>query len=311
MKSSLFLGVASAAMAFAGPIRVDKRALETEWVVEMVTVTVTAGQDNAGVFVEKPTTYVPAPESIKVEPTSVPAPPPAPKPKPKPSTTTLPPVVVEPSPEPEPEPEPAPEPEPQPEPEPEPEGPENSGLGEYEDVMLHHHNIHRSNHSAPALNWDSTLAKYALNTAKSCVFKHDMNQGKGGYGQNLASAGDSRDISARQLQDAASAVTSQWYNGEVVNWNFYGQDNPPENSNLLDWGHFTQVVWKSTTKVGCATVQCAAGTVLGLHSWYTVCNYDPPGKSSAKTKESEHDDTNDLPRQLRWRVRRQRDKAPG
>lgn len=280
MKASLFLGVASAAMALAGPI--NRRALETEWVVEIVTVTVTAGQESAaGVFIEKPTHHRPGPTRVRpisVRPTSVFVP--------KPTTTVIIPPPVETSQEPVPEPEPEPTtseaaPEPAPttsEPAPEPTPDEPSGLGEYEDLMLHHHNIHRANHSAPALSWDATLATYASNTAKGCVFEHDMDQGSGGYGQNLASWGSSGDISSQQLETGAGAITNQWYNGEVNAWTFYGSANPPKGANLLEWGHFTQVVWKSSTKVGCATVQCPAGTVLGLPAWYTVCNYNPPGK---------------------------------
>lgn len=107
------------------------------------------------------------------------------------------------------------------------------------------------------------------------------NQGTGGYGQNLASSGSSGDIDSLKLQTAADGVTKQWYYGEVGNYaNFYGMENPPSNVPLGDYGHFTQLVWKDSTKVGCATVKCAAGTVLSLQSWYTVCNYKGPGKSS-------------------------------
>ena len=37
-------------------------------------------------------------------------------------------------------------------------------------------------------------------------------------------------------------------------------------------GHFTQVVWKSTEKVGCAQAYSEGSKRL-----YTVCNYSPPG----------------------------------
>ena len=35
-------------------------------------------------------------------------------------------------------------------------------------------------------------------------------------------------------------------------------------------GHFTQVVWRGTTHVGCGWKQCPAGKML-------VCNYNKPG----------------------------------
>lgn len=64
----------------------------------------------------------------------------------------------------------------------------------------------------------------------------------------------------------------------MENWTFYGLANPPSGTNLDSWGHYTQLIWKSSTKVGCYTAKCPAGTVLSMQSWYTVCNYSPPGK---------------------------------
>lgn len=46
--------------------------------------------------------------------------------------------------------------------------------GDYESTMLYHHNVHRSNHSAPSLVWSSTLASYAAQSASKCVFEHDL-----------------------------------------------------------------------------------------------------------------------------------------
>jgi uncharacterized protein YkwD len=149
--------------------------------------------------------------------------------------------------------------------------------GAYDKVMLAYHNIHRANHSAPALEWDDELAGYAENTANGCVFEHDMKQGKGGYGQNLASWGATSDIDGLKNKAAAGGITNQWYDSEMSNWAFYGQENPPSDMNIDLYGHFTQVVWKDSTKVGCATVKCPAGSVLSFPSWYTVCNYNPQG----------------------------------
>lgn len=89
----------------------------------------------------------------------------------------------------------------------------------------------------------------------------------GGYGQNLASSAPTASL--------AQHVSELWYNDELRNYDpYYGQATP--GGDFSTYGHFTQVVWRDTTKVGCATVDCR-GSALGM--WYTVCNYFPPGKS--------------------------------
>ncbi|MQL84965.1 hypothetical protein Taro_017486 [Colocasia esculenta] len=40
-------------------------------------------------------------------------------------------------------------------------------------------------------------------------------------------------------------------------------------------GHYTQVVWSSSTRIGCARVKCSNGGI------FITCNYSPPGTSSA------------------------------
>lgn len=42
-------------------------------------------------------------------------------------------------------------------------------------------------------------------------------------------------------------------------------------------GHFTQLVWQSTTSVGCGAVLCDNDATGGVHGWYLVCEYYPPG----------------------------------
>ena len=66
---------------------------------------------------------------------------------------------------------------------------------------------------------------------------------------------------------------------EIVNYEpYFGQPDVPS-SIFKSVGHFTQIVWKGTTKVGCATKVCqplgnaASGQALS----FTVCNYGPPG----------------------------------
>ena len=77
-----------------------------------------------------------------------------------------------------------------------------------------------------------------------------------GQGENLA-------WHSNHSQSADTTwATDAWYN-EVVDYNFAtGSANSP--GKVV--GHFTQVVWKNSTKLGCAV---AGGNVC--------CRYTPPG----------------------------------
>lgn len=80
-----------------------------------------------------------------------------------------------------------------------------------------------------------------------------------------------------EAKAAQRAITEQWYNGELNLYPGYGQASP-DMTNFLQWGHFSQLVWVDTTKVGCGVYYCAAGTLSSIGSWYTVCNYKSQGK---------------------------------
>lgn len=59
------------------------------------------------------------------------------------------------------------------------------------------------------------------------------------------------------------------YNSEAPLFaNEYGKSNP--DTSYMTWGHFTQIVWKGTTEVGCFTAECGGSAI-------TACNYSPPG----------------------------------
>ena len=55
----------------------------------------------------------------------------------------------------------------------------------------------------------------------------------------------------------------------------YGSADAPNTSEMT--GHFTQVVWKGTSKIGCATITCNSGMPLGGSGTFTVCNYKEAG----------------------------------
>jgi hypothetical protein len=44
----------------------------------------------------------------------------------------------------------------------------------YQGMVLHHHNIHRQNHSAPDLAWSDALAATAQKIGETCVYAHSM-----------------------------------------------------------------------------------------------------------------------------------------
>ena len=50
----------------------------------------------------------------------------------------------------------------------------DAGGSQYQQLALEHHNIHRANHSASALTWNSTLADYAKTTAETCYYDHSL-----------------------------------------------------------------------------------------------------------------------------------------
>ncbi|KAK2600785.1 hypothetical protein N8I77_010293 [Diaporthe amygdali] len=146
-------------------------------------------------------------------------------------------------------------------------------------TAVYHHNIHRTNNSAPAMTWGSSYAGYAATVAKSCKFAHDLTPGGGGYGQNIAMYASTDASSLTEETVMAQAITDMWYNGELNLYpsSAYGQANP-DFTNFEAWGHYSQIVWVGSQQVGCAAQYCAPGTMNPtMGAWYSVCNYYPAG----------------------------------
>ncbi|KZF20631.1 PR-1-like protein [Xylona heveae TC161] len=146
-----------------------------------------------------------------------------------------------------------------------------SSPSDYASTVLYHHNVHRANHTVSDLQYNDTLADIASQIASSCVYAHNTQTGGGGYGQNIAAGVDASGID--------KIISDMFYNGEINYFDgLYGQANP-DMTNFEKWGHFSQIVWKDTTSVGCATHQCSslANTGSNVPPYFTVCNYYPPG----------------------------------
>ncbi|KAL4754915.1 hypothetical protein BDW72DRAFT_164645 [Aspergillus terricola var. indicus] len=141
----------------------------------------------------------------------------------------------------------------------------------YQSNVLYSHNIHRANHSSPDVTWSSDLESSAQVLASRCVYEHDTSINGGGYGQNIG-YGTSAD-------EVAVMISNLMYNDEMGYYeNLYGQASP-DMTLFEKWGHFSQIVWKGTSEVGCATVSCPSlGNVDSASAVpFTVCNYSPAG----------------------------------
>ncbi|WLF79351.1 hypothetical protein PVL30_003103 [Lodderomyces elongisporus] len=118
--------------------------------------------------------------------------------------------------------------------------------------ILEKHNELRALHGVGDLTWDAEIADYAASYAASSFSCDNVEliHSNGPYGENLAAGylGGDEPVQA-------------WYD-EIKDYDF----NNPGYSTAT--GHFTQVVWKGTTKLGCARVMCN-------NAWrqYTICEY--------------------------------------
>jgi len=133
----------------------------------------------------------------------------------------------------------------------------------YEAMIVYHHNAIRANHGAQSLEWDEDCASAALTVAKGCTFQHAVPFGQG---QNLW------ETISSQYYNVSGGIHEVWYKDELSlfnQYNLWGEGEVPDEV-FPDIGHFTQVVWKGTQKVGCGSHDCG-GTKM------TVCNYAPAG----------------------------------
>lgn len=89
--------------------------------------------------------------------------------------------------------------------------------------------------------------------ASGCAFEHSGNRR---YGENLS-------YFMPEGMMSPEDVATGWYD-EVSAYDFragrFG----------FNTGHFTQLVWAASTRLGCGVSMCNGGEL-----W--VCNYDPPG----------------------------------
>ncbi len=141
--------------------------------------------------------------------------------------------------------------------------------------ILAQHNKHRQVVGIPSLRWSEPLAQYAQDWAtqlqsKGCGLIHRPNTGKYKqlHGENLFYAGPVKwSNGAVELQNMTPKLVVDSWALEKADYSY--ASNRCKAGKVC--GHYTQVVWKKSTQVGCASAVCAD------KSQVMVCNYNPPG----------------------------------
>lgn len=131
---------------------------------------------------------------------------------------------------------------------------------------LNRHNRARQEVGVPPLQWSPKLAAFAQQWAsrlasQGCRMEHRPDRGRWGtsYGENIFWGSDKR--------FTALDGTESWYS-EIRDFR-PGTTTGSEGSAVV--GHYTQMVWKTTTHVGIGQAVCRNGAVM------IVANYDPAG----------------------------------
>lgn len=127
---------------------------------------------------------------------------------------------------------------------------------------LYEHNLVRAKKSLPPLAWDTEVAAYAAEWAvqrkHDCEIVHSKPPIENDVGENIY-WGSGEDW---KPGDAVKA----WEEEEK----FYDYEtNTCQEGEMC--GHYTQLVWNTTEKLGCAQVHCDTGDM------FITCNYSPPG----------------------------------
>lgn len=154
--------------------------------------------------------------------------------------------------------------------------------GELSARLLAAHNRERALVGAPPLQWDSTLADHAASygptLARLGTLVHSPREGRPGERENLAMAWHGT-MTAEQLVGLWSReklLLEPGSSGPKCPQQF-GCLRFPAVSRTGRWediAHYTQMVWASTSRVGCAIYSA---------DWdYLICRYSPPGNIDGK-----------------------------
>jgi len=133
----------------------------------------------------------------------------------------------------------------------------------------------------PHLVCDPIAVQVALNYANKCNYAHNPNRTADYKVLGGSALGVGENIAAGAPTESIAAAVQSWIGEESYYDHATNTCSPPDATPALECGHYTQIVWKTTTGVGCAHVSCTTNSPFGAVAngkWqYSVCDYSPPG----------------------------------
>lgn len=144
-----------------------------------------------------------------------------------------------------------------------------------DDVLTAHNDLRASVDPAdplPPLTWDSSLAATAQTYAAQCIWGHNADRGSD-VGENIAYMYSSSGAVA-PTQDLV-----QLWADEQANYD-YATNSCAAGETC---GHYTQMVWRNTTHIGCGIAQCPTLANLGFGGTFLVCDYSPAGNYAGQS----------------------------
>jgi pathogenesis-related protein 1 len=147
------------------------------------------------------------------------------------------------------------------------------------DALLEAHNTVREDADPapspplPPFVWSERAASAAQTWANGCVWSHNSQLRELGLGENIAAfAPPGADTVAGRVEGARKVV--EMWAGEAAYYT-YSTDACADGKTC---GHYTQIVWRATTAVGCGYRICTQSSPFGQSPWeFWVCDYEPPG----------------------------------
>ncbi len=136
--------------------------------------------------------------------------------------------------------------------------------------LLASHNRARAEVGIAPVVWSSTLAIYAQEWANHLGSTSGRMEHRPHWGKWKQEHGENLFIGTAGYYGLADAVAA-W---EREKWVYDGR--AVDESNVHAFGHYTQLIWRNTRRIGCAKVECAGNVIV-------VCNYDPPGNVLGQT----------------------------